>query len=147
MCHWEIACRKNNRATLWWSVSLPLFSKGHSLSFLRRPCGLVSLSLNGIYLFSPRNLIALSSQMCGNPESWVFPSILAGQPRPPRFTSKEIGYRAHTYNVTWVTDSLVDAPITEYTLRFRRSDVSWKISIVRFTKKHKAPFPRRKQRR
>ena len=47
-----------------------------------------------------------------------------GNPRPPRFLSESIGYRAHEYNVTWATDSF--APITEYRLLYRRSDVSSK---------------------
>lgn len=45
---------------------------------------------------------------------------LTGQPRPPRFTSESIGYRPHTYNVTWSTDSY--EPITEFKLFYRRSD-------------------------
>ncbi len=48
----------------------------------------------------------------------------SGNPRPPRFLSESIGYRAHEYNVTWATDSF--APITEYRLLYRRSDVSKK---------------------
>ena len=49
--------------------------------------------------------------------------FLSGNPRPPRFQSDSIGYRAHVYNVSWTTDSF--APITEYRLLYRRSDVSW----------------------
>lgn len=45
---------------------------------------------------------------------------LSGHPRPPRFTSDAIGYRAHSYNITWTTDSF--SPITEYKLLYRRSD-------------------------
>ena len=47
---------------------------------------------------------------------------LLGRPRPPRFTSEAIGHKPHTYNVTWTTDSI--APVTEYKLFYRQSDVS-----------------------
>ena len=57
-----------------------------------------------------------------------------GHPRPPRFTSESIGYRAHTYNVTWVTDSF--APISEYRLIYRRSDVSVLVLSYLFHHKH-----------
>ena len=53
---------------------------------------------------------------------WESIYLLIGRPRPPRFTSDTLGYRPHSYNITWTTDSY--EPISEYKLLYRRSDVS-----------------------
>ena len=62
---------------------------------------------------------------------WESIYLLIGRPRPPRFTSEAIGYRPHSYNITWTTDSY--EPISEYKLLYRRSDVSYcSLSVFRF---------------
>ena len=61
--------------------------------------------------------------------NWLFScSLVAGNPRPPRFVSDSIGYRPTAYNITWTTDSY--SPITEYKLFYRKSDVSWDSTLV-----------------
>ena len=62
---------------------------------------------------------------------WESIYLLIGRPRPPRFTSEAIGYRPHSYNITWTTDSY--EPISEYKLLYRRSDVRYcSLSVFRF---------------